>query len=44
MSEFADILTDLKDHIQLMKEMGQRTVEISPEVWSAWTAPPRPAR
>ena len=43
MSELADILTDLKDHIQLMKEMGQRTVEISPEVWSAWTTPaPRP--
>jgi len=47
MSEWTDILDGIADHVTLLKELGERTVEIDPAVMEALAAagkPPAPAR
>jgi DNA polymerase len=42
MSDWTAIIDDVIDHVNLLKELGGRTVEIDPAVMAAWDA--RPAR
>ena len=36
MNALAEILDGIEDHIQLLKEMGERTIEIDPAIWTEW--------
>lgn len=36
MNALAEILDGIEDHIQLLKELGERTIEIDPQVWAEW--------
>jgi len=39
MSEWTDIIDDVIDHVNLLKELGHRTAEVDAAVIAAWSAP-----
>ena len=43
MSAWTAIIDDVIDHVSLLKELGERTVEIDPAVLRAFAAPAKPA-